>query len=95
MATTSAGLLLYRYREGMIEVLLVHAGFVRPNGSWERDFRPCCGTTCRVPLEALVNWSNGGTFDAESPLHSASRRLDNLFDTHPPIADRIRRLESM
>jgi predicted NUDIX family NTP pyrophosphohydrolase len=38
MATTSAGLLLYRYREAMIEVLLVHPGgpfFRRRNeGAW-------------------------------------------------------------
>jgi predicted NUDIX family NTP pyrophosphohydrolase len=38
MATTSAGLLLYRYREGMIEVLLVHPGGPffrrRDEGGW-------------------------------------------------------------
>jgi predicted NUDIX family NTP pyrophosphohydrolase len=38
MATTSAGLLLYRYRKGLIEVLLVHPGGPffrrRDEGAW-------------------------------------------------------------
>ena len=38
MATTSAGLLLYRYRNGLIEVLLVHPGGPffrrRDEGAW-------------------------------------------------------------
>jgi predicted NUDIX family NTP pyrophosphohydrolase len=56
MATTSAGLLLYRYREGMINVLLVHPGGPffrrRDEGAWSIPKGECSAdeTGIRVAL---------------------------------------------
>ena len=45
------------------------------------------------PLEA-ANKATASLYIA-NPLHDRPRFLDSLFDTHPPIAERIRRLEAM
>lgn len=45
------------------------------------------------PLE-VANKATEGLYFA-NPLKDAPRFLDGLFDTHPPIAERIRRLEAM
>jgi heat shock protein HtpX len=45
------------------------------------------------PLEA-ANKATASLYIA-NPLHDAPHFMDNLFDTHPPIAERIRRLEAM
>ncbi len=45
------------------------------------------------PLEA-ANKATASLYIA-NPLHDAPRFLDGLFDTHPPIQERIRRLEAM
>jgi predicted NUDIX family NTP pyrophosphohydrolase len=56
MATTSAGLLLHRYREGLIEVLLVHPGGPffrrRDEGAWSIPKGECSAdeTGIRVAL---------------------------------------------
>lgn len=47
----------------------------------------------REPLE-VANKATASLYIA-NPLKDAPRFMDNLFDTHPPIAERIRRLESM
>ena len=44
-------------------------------------------------LEA-ANKANASLYFA-NPLKDAPRAMDGLFDTHPPIAERIRRLEAM
>jgi predicted NUDIX family NTP pyrophosphohydrolase len=53
MATTSAGLLLYRYREGMIEVLLVHPGGPffrrRDEGGWSIPKGECSAGATGLP----------------------------------------------
>jgi heat shock protein HtpX len=45
------------------------------------------------PLE-VANKATAPLYIA-NPLHDAPRFLDGLFNTHPPIAERIRRLEAM
>ncbi len=45
------------------------------------------------PLE-VANKATAPLYFA-NPLHDAPRFLDHLFDTHPPIEERIRRLEAM
>lgn len=45
------------------------------------------------PLEA-ANKATASLYIA-NPLHDAPHFMDNLFNTHPPIAERIRRLEAM
>src|SRR5207244_10783188 len=45
------------------------------------------------PLE-VANKATASLYIA-NPLKDAPRALDGLFDTHPPIAERIRRLEAM
>jgi heat shock protein HtpX len=45
------------------------------------------------PLE-VANKATAPLYIA-NPLHDAPRTFDSLFDTHPPIAERIRRLEAM
>jgi heat shock protein HtpX len=47
----------------------------------------------REPLE-VANKATAPLYIA-NPLHDAPRFLDGLFNTHPPIAERIRRLEAM
>jgi len=47
----------------------------------------------REPLE-VANKATASLYFA-NPLKDRSRRLDRLFDTHPPIEERIRRLEAM
>jgi heat shock protein HtpX len=43
---------------------------------------------------AIANRATEPLFIAD-PLRHTPRRLDSLFDTHPPIDERIRRLEAM
>ena len=45
------------------------------------------------PLE-VANKATAPLYIA-NPLHDAPRAFDSLFDTHPPIQERIRRLEAM
>jgi heat shock protein HtpX len=45
------------------------------------------------PLE-VANKATASLYIA-NPLHDDPKFLDHLFDTHPPIAERIRRLEAM
>ncbi|TMD62128.1 MAG: zinc metalloprotease HtpX [Chloroflexi bacterium] len=45
------------------------------------------------PLE-VANKATAPLYIA-NPLHDAPRAFDNLFNTHPPIEERIRRLEAM
>ena len=45
------------------------------------------------PLE-VANKATAPLYIA-NPLHDAPRAFDHLFDTHPPIEERIRRLEAM
>lgn len=45
------------------------------------------------PLE-VANKATASLYIA-NPLHDDPKFLDRLFDTHPPIAERIRRLEAM
>ena len=45
------------------------------------------------PLEA-ANKATASLYIA-NPLHDRPTFMDGLFDTHPPIAERVRRLESM
>ena len=47
----------------------------------------------REPLE-VANKATASLYIA-NPLKDAPRMMDSLFDTHPPIAERIRRLEAM
>lgn len=47
----------------------------------------------REPLE-VANKATASLYFA-NPLKDRSMRLDRLFDTHPPIEERIRRLEAM
>jgi heat shock protein HtpX len=47
----------------------------------------------REPLE-VANKATAPLYIA-NPLHDAPRFMDNLFNTHPPIQERIRRLEAM
>ena len=53
MATTSAGLLLYRYRNGLIEVLLVHPGGPffrrRDEGAWSIPKGECSADETGFP----------------------------------------------
>jgi heat shock protein HtpX len=45
------------------------------------------------PLE-VANKATAPLYIA-NPLHDAPRAFDSLFDTHPPVQERIRRLEAM
>ena len=45
------------------------------------------------PLE-VANKATASLYIA-NPLHDAPRFMDSLFDTHPPLEERIRRLEAM
>src|SRR6267142_2317107 len=45
------------------------------------------------PLE-VANKATASLYIA-NPLHDAPTFLDGLFNTHPPIAERIKRLEAM
>ena len=47
----------------------------------------------KEPLE-VANKATASLYFA-NPLKDAPRAMDGLFDTHPPIAERIRRLEAM
>ena len=47
----------------------------------------------REPLE-VANKATASLYIA-NPLHDDPKALDRLFDTHPPIQERIRRLEAM
>jgi predicted NUDIX family NTP pyrophosphohydrolase len=70
MAARSAGLLLHRFREGSIELLVVHPGgpfwLKRDEGAWS------------IP--------KGEIGDGEEPLAVALREFEEELGTRPPVA---------